>query len=166
MNNVMHQTTLNRKPVIKNFHQLDPWLFRGGQPSPAGLQHLKQIGVRTVVCLRWTASVIAEERHLVREFGMDFENFRLNYWDLPSDEVVERFFNLMEDRDKHPIFLHCQHGKDRTGLLIAYYRIARQGWSATRAYAEMKEYGFHRLWMRHFKWAVFNFERRIQQSQR
>jgi tyrosine-protein phosphatase SIW14 len=161
----MFTSSVAIKPSIKNFHQLNDWLYRGGQPTPEGLQQLKELGVRTVVCLRWTSSVIVQERHLVSEFGMEFCSFRLNYWELPSDEVVEEFLYLMDNRDKHPLFLHCQHGKDRTGLLIAYYRMARENWTAARAYSEMKQYGFHRVWMRHFKWAVFEFERRLRSEQ-
>ncbi len=40
-----------------------------------------------------------------------------------------------------PIYVHCEHGKDRTGLVIALYRMRADGWSQEQAAAEMKEMG-------------------------
>ena len=44
--------------------------------------------------------------------------------------------------------MHCQQGADRTGTMMAFYRIAVQGWPKDDAIAEMKNggYGFHSIW--------------------
>jgi protein tyrosine/serine phosphatase len=43
------------------------------------------------------------------------------------------------------VFVHCRRGADRTGALVGFYRIARNGWSAERAYDEARAIGM-RSW--------------------
>ena len=42
-------------------------------------------------------------------------------------------------------FVHCEHGQDRTGLVIAMHRVQNCGWQKQDAEAEMLEHGFHTL---------------------
>jgi protein tyrosine/serine phosphatase len=44
-----------------------------------------------------------------------------------------------------PVFIHCKRGADRTGAMVAFYRIRNHGWTAARAYAEAREIGM-RAW--------------------
>jgi protein tyrosine/serine phosphatase len=44
-----------------------------------------------------------------------------------------------------PVFIHCIHGCDRTGTMIACYRIAHDQWSNKAALAEAKRYGLSSL---------------------
>lgn len=145
---------------IKNFRVVNEWLFRGGQPEPDELTELKDLGVRTIVCLRWNSSAIEDERTRAIELGFDFVYLPLTYWILPKPNEISQFFDILDDEARRPVFLHCKHGSDRTGMLIAYFRIARCGWSADQAYREMEAAGFHKIRMRHFKWAVYAFPRK------
>ncbi len=38
--------------------------------------------------------------------------------------------------------MHCRLGDDRTGMAVASYRMAEEGWSADEAMKEMKTFGF------------------------
>ncbi len=145
---------------IKNFRTVTDWLYRGGQPEVDELAYLEELGIKTIVCLRWNSSAIAKHRTRAQELGFNFIYFPLTYWILPKKHEIERFFEIVDDESLRPIFLHCKHGADRTGMLIAFYRIAREGWSADDAYREMKEAGFHKIRMRHFKWAVYSFAKK------
>jgi protein tyrosine/serine phosphatase len=40
-----------------------------------------------------------------------------------------------------PVYVHCEHGKDRTGLVIALYRMRYDGWTQEQAAAEMVAMG-------------------------
>ncbi|MGZ3721881.1 MAG: phosphatase domain-containing putative toxin [Bdellovibrionales bacterium] len=40
-----------------------------------------------------------------------------------------------------PLYIHCEHGKDRTGLIVALYRIRYEGWSTDLAYKEWQDLG-------------------------
>jgi hypothetical protein len=39
---------------------------------------------------------------------------------------------------KEPVLVHCNSGKDRTGLLLTYYLITRKGFNAKRAIREIR----------------------------
>lgn len=40
-----------------------------------------------------------------------------------------------------PVLVHCHHGRTRTNILIAIYRITQQGWTPQQAYEEMLAFG-------------------------
>lgn len=84
---------------------------------------------------------------LPRGSALDVERIRFHTWH-PEDEDVRRFLKLVRDPDRRPIVVHCKHGADRTGMMLAIYRIVEQGWSKDEAIREMTEggYGFHEQW--------------------
>jgi protein tyrosine/serine phosphatase len=45
--------------------------------------------------------------------------------------------------------VHCRQGADRTGAIVALYRVVVQGWSKQKALLEMKDGGYHHneLWL-------------------
>lgn len=55
--------------------------------------------------------------------------------------------SLRLDPARRPIYVHCQHGVDRTGTIMAIYRMELEGWSNLEAFAEMDHFGAHRIWM-------------------
>lgn len=162
----MSESTSEKCSEIKNFHRVTDWLYRGGQPDADQIPQLKEMGFKTMVCLRWTTAAIVETRLAARRNELNFVCLPLTYWAFPTRKEIDKFFSVVDDENMRPIFVHCFHGSDRTGLLMAFYRMAREGWTADRAYEEMVSYGFHRVRMRHFKWAVYAFERRLKRSQR
>lgn len=151
--------TLAVEPV-RNFHQVEPWLMRGGQPTAEGFKRLADMGIKTVVCLRWGPALIEAEKKMVEALGMKFVSIPLNYWNLPTTKVIDQFFDLIDDPANHSLYVHCFHGADRTGLLCAIYRMARNGYSFEDAYREMKACGFHRFRIRHFKWWLREYAER------
>jgi protein tyrosine/serine phosphatase len=66
----------------------------------------------------------------------------------PDDDKVERFLRIVTDPSRTPVFVHCQHGADRTGMMVAMYRVVVQGWSKADAIDEMRRggFGFHPIW--------------------
>ncbi len=143
--------------VIRNFHEVKPWLYRGGQPTREEIGGLTAVSIKTVICLRWGAKTIAAERRAVEDAGMQFVSLPLYYWRLPAMTEIDEFLELLRSEAARPIFVHCFHGADRTGLMIAMYRVACEGWSFEDAYEEMKRHGFHRFRLRHFKWILFEY---------
>ncbi len=144
---------------INNFRQVTSWLYRGGQPDPISLHDLKEMGIKTIVCLRWGRRLRNEEEKSVLALGMAFESIPMHYLWPPGRKACQGFLDIVDNLEKHPIFLHCLHGSDRTGLMVAIYRMAREGWSAEEAYQEMRQCGFHWIRVHHFKWSLFRFAR-------
>jgi len=60
----------------------------------------------------------------------------------PQDDVFVRFLKLLKENPGKKIFVHCRLGDDRTGMMIASYRMAVEGWSADDAMLEMQHFGF------------------------
>ena len=52
---------------------------------------------------------------------------------------------IVSDPKNQPVYVHCLYGSDRTGAMVALYRMALQQWSAKAAIEEMKNggFGFH-----------------------
>jgi len=128
---------------VPNLYRVSDELYRGDQPSPQGMQNLKQLGLRTIINLRSFHS----DRDEIGETGLAYEHIFMKAWH-PEEEDVVRFLKIATDPKRAPVLVHCQHGADRTGALIAVYRIAVQGWSKAEAIREMTEggFGFHQIW--------------------
>ena len=131
-----HAHHARSNPLI-HFYQVDPHLYRGGQPTPEGFRRLADMGIRTIVSLRAQGKTHrAEERQLVESLGMRWVSLPMrSYW-RPTDAQVQAFLEVASDPARQPVFVHCQKGEDRTGSLVAAYRIARQGWTPEEAYTE------------------------------
>ena len=130
---------------IENFAKVDDGLWRGAQPDDNGFRALAGLGVKTIVNLR---SNHDDDRDDVPE-GVAIEAIPLHALldsDPPTDDEVKRFFDIVLDPARRPVFVHCAHGKDRTGTMCALYRMEIDGWSPKEAFDEMQKYGFHDMY--------------------
>lgn len=146
---------------IRNFHEVTPFLYRGGQPGREGYKALAEAGVKTIISFRWGKKIVKTEMEAVQSLGMTFISMPLCYWKTPNVNDCEQFLKIVDDDKNWPVFVHCFHGSDRTGLLVAVFRLTRQQWKVDDAYKEMKECGFHRFRIRHFKWRLYQFARKL-----
>ncbi|HEV8492926.1 MAG TPA: protein tyrosine phosphatase family protein [Candidatus Angelobacter sp.] len=125
-------------PGVPRFIQVTPRLYRGGQPSEEGFQALAKMGIDIVIDLRGSRR---HERDLVTKLGMRYEAMPW-HCPRPKDHVFARFLLLLRQNPTKKVFVHCRLGDDRTGMMIAAYRMAEQGWTAQQAMREMKALGF------------------------
>ena len=128
---------------LPNLHKVSKDLYRGAQPTAEGMKNLEQLGVRTIVSLRSFSS----DQDLIQNTDLDYEHITMKAWH-PEIKEVLRFLQIVTDKDRTPIFVHCQHGADRTGTMCAVYRILIEGWSKEQALEEMTKggFGFHKTW--------------------
>jgi len=124
---------------LPNFAEVSPNLFRGGQPGVDGLEALKKMGVGVVIDMRGTKS--SHEQLAVRKLGMEYIAIPW-HCPFPSDSIFARFLKVIREHPKKKVFVHCRLGDDRTGMAVAAYRMANEGWSADEALKEMEEFGF------------------------
>lgn len=127
---------------IPAFYKVDKGLFRGGQPNLEGWKKLKNLGIKTVIDLR--THDVTKEKRLVSKLGMYFISIPLNRDKPPTDKQSIKFLKIVTNRKRQPIFVHCFSGRDRTGAMIAMYRIVIQGWTPDKAYREALNIGFWR----------------------
>jgi protein tyrosine/serine phosphatase len=131
-----------KRQGLPNLFKVSDRLYRGAQPTDVGLQGLQELGVKTVVDLRAGHSDNAQ-----LPAGLRLVSIPMRAWRAKEADMV-RFLRVATDRQSGPVFVHCAHGSDRTGLMVAVYRIAVQGWSKDEAIREMTSggYGFNSLW--------------------
>ena len=129
---------------VGNLYRIEDGFFRGAQPTVAGFQDLeKNLGVRCVLDLAGGPGDI----HLVPEGSIKLFHVPMSAWGL-HDDLVLQALRIMVDPANRPLMVHCQHGADRTGALVALYRVVVQGWSKEKAVLEMNQGGYHHnaLW--------------------
>jgi protein tyrosine/serine phosphatase len=126
---------------LPNLHRVTPTIYRSAQPRKGAQEALDELGIRTVISLRWSAD---DEDLLPRAKRV---HAPIESWDVDHDEIL-RALRALIDPDNHPVLLHCRHGADRTGTVIATYRIVVEGWPLDDAIREMREggYNYHSIW--------------------
>ncbi len=150
--------------LLANFQVVSPAVVRGGQPDEEGLQILQRAGVKLVVSLRHHSKnstappsnysffrrhtdddEIDEEKDIAHRLGLRFLNISLDGINAPSFADIDRFVELFADNANLPMYVHCLHGRERTGFMLAAYRIKIQSWTVDEAYKEMLQQGFDPL---------------------
>ena len=137
---------------LLNLHRVNSSLYRSAQPTENGFAFLSTSAslanadrpIKTIVSLR----AFNDDAPLVPESSaLRLEQIRFKTWH-PEDEDVIKFLRIATTPALQPVLVHCQHGSDRTGTMVAIYRIAFEGWSKAQATDEMVNggFGFHPIW--------------------
>jgi protein tyrosine/serine phosphatase len=124
---------------LPNFGEVTPTLYRGGQPGIDGFKTLQKLDIAIVVDMR--SGPNSNEKRAVEQLGMEYVSIPW-HCPFPSDEPFLKFLKVIEENRGKKIFVHCRLGDDRTGMAIASYRMAEQGWSPDEAMKEMNDFGF------------------------
>lgn len=130
---------------IKRFQEVDPGkIFRGSQPEDEqDFKALKELKIRTLISLRTSRDIIDWERAMADRFEIQLISQPTSPLLIPTASQINEIQVLLKDPQRQPLFIHCKHGKDRTGLMVGVYRVETQGWTPTAAYEEMKAIGFN-----------------------
>lgn len=138
-------------------------IYRGARPDDAGLEALKNAGVKTVIDLQGgdlqsphlgkvvpyfepgeVPTKIEQERAAAEKLRIRFVSLPLNSLGPVTPEEgaeIDRILEIMHDPAAQPVYIHCEHGKDRTGLLVALYRVKYEHWRLEQAHREMAAHG-------------------------
>jgi len=125
---------------IDNFGRVNAGYYRGAQPAPGDYADLKAFGIKLVIGLQKDGDP-AEEGQVTRA-GMSFVRIPMTTHEPPTAERLEQFLSLVNDQANQPVYVHCAGGRHRTGVMTAAYRMTQEGWTAEKAFGEMKKYKF------------------------
>jgi tyrosine-protein phosphatase SIW14 len=153
-----------RPRALPNFHQVNEKLYRGGQPREGGLRELAALGVNTIINLRDDDARADAEGSEARAAGLRYFNVPFGRLGRPTDEQIERALSLIRAPENGVVFVHCAKGQDRTGTLVAVYRLTYDQWTADRATDEAEHYGM-KFWQRSMKGYISDYYRRRAQAQ-
>ena len=150
-------TVPTAEKLVPAFHRVDADLYRGGRPAYHDDVYLKfaELGIRTVVNLEGGAEARREQEAIERvntklaEQGkpaLTFVSFPINSFTgtvlgSPSNQGMGVLFREIANAPK-PIYVHCEHGKDRTGMVVALYRLWRSESTFEDALSEADYYHF------------------------
>ena len=150
-------------PGVPNVGKVTDHLYRGAQPGLNNLSELKKLGVTMIIDLRAESSGTAqEEKSRAESLGIRFVRVPIGGFSTPTNPALVQFFQIVRDSPEQTIFVHCEFGRDRTGVMIAAYRIAFQKWSTDHALMEMNSFGFNHLWHPSMITYVRNLPTRLQ----
>jgi protein tyrosine phosphatase (PTP) superfamily phosphohydrolase (DUF442 family) len=133
--------------AIKAFGEVEQGrLYRSRQPEWLQYSALFRSGrVARVINLRSPAEdpdAFAQEEALCRRYGVDFLSLPVTL-EVPTPAQVSQFLDLV-DSSPGPVWVHCAEGRNRTGMMCAAYRVAREAVPITKAYqGELLDYGAH-----------------------
>lgn len=129
---------------LGNWHKVDDLVYRSEQPDEEGMRELADFGIKRVLNLR---NFHSDEDEL-KDSGATLTLYRvpMQAEDITDDEVIAAL-KAIKVSDS-PILVHCWHGSDRTGTVIAMYRIICQGWTRQAALDELENggYGYHTIY--------------------
>lgn len=126
---------------VGNFHEVDQHVYRGAQPSNQGFQNLSKIGVKTILDLRETDSRSAAEKKAVEAAGMRYINVPMRGFTTPTADQISKSLAVLNDSSAWPVFVHCRRGADRTGTVVACYRMSHDHWQNRKALQEAQGFG-------------------------
>ena len=132
-------------PGIDRFYGVDQNVYRGAQPTDEGFRSLGKLGVKLVLDLREHDARSLSEERVVTAAGMRYVNVPMTGYTPPTPAETDRILKLVEDPASGPVFVHCKRGADRTGAVIASYRIDHDHWDNARALREAKDMGMAAL---------------------
>ena len=129
------------KEPLPNFQQVNATLYRGAQPPVESLKSLSDKGIKTIINLRGASNETRAEEQQARALGIKFFNLQFPPLSKPDFSQVDQALALINDPANQPVFVHCKHGEDRTGTVIACYRMTHDNWDDEQAIIEAKKFG-------------------------
>ena len=122
-----------------NLYKVDDDLYRSEQPTKEGMEALESMGIKSIVNVR----NILNDRREGKATKLDLYKKRINTWTIKYSEIIDAL-RLIQKAPK-PVLIHCKHGSDRTGCIVAAYRIAFMNWTKEEAIKEFQlgGYGYH-----------------------
>lgn len=126
------------------FERASEDLYIGTIPGKDRMVELNEMGIKSIIAVR-TNSMPKRERW-AREAGLKYYHIPTGVFKIPREQEIEKFTAIMKDGRNTPAYLCCVLGDDRTAVYMGMYRVVFEGWSAEKAYQEVKDRGLPEPW--------------------
>jgi len=128
--------------TLGNVFKVSDDLYRSEQPDREHLPELRRLGIRAVLNLR----EYHDDADEIRDDGIALFRVAMNAGDMDPAKLAQAMA-IIRTAPK-PILIHCWHGSDRTGAVVASYRMLIQHWEREAAIDEFKHggFGYHETW--------------------
>lgn len=136
---------LSQYPVTAYTYSVSSTVSRGERPSKAKLQSLAAQGFGATINL--CAETPGGDSALIKDAGLDgrLQAFHIGIVDCnpPAVGQVVEMLDLVTQMQARGtrVYIHCEAGKARTGVMVACIRMALQGWSVKDALTEATNFG-------------------------
>lgn len=121
---------------LENMYQVDTGVYRSEQPDDEEFMALSKFGIKEVLNLREYHSDDDE----AEKTNLRLHRIKIDTGSASEQQMIQAL-TIIKNR-KGPILVHCWHGSDRTGAVIASYRVIFNNWSKEKAIDEMRNGGF------------------------
>jgi len=160
---LISNSLLAKSNGIENLSKASEGVFRGARPLNLDeMKSLDYMGIKSILNLQGRdlegsfgkivvlqepgekPEMISAEKSVTETLGMQFKNIPLNSFkevDDTEDKDIDAALEYMHESKNQPVYIHCEHGKDRTGLLVALYKVKYDGMDVDAAYSEWIELG-------------------------
>ena len=127
-------------PGLPNLHKVSETVYRSAQPESGAFESAQKLGIRTILNIQ----LLDQDTYLAQQEPTSLELVHIPMTPIyfPEDQIVQAMQVIIKNP---PVLVHCRHGADRTGLIIAIYRILYQNWTVDEAKDELINggFGFH-----------------------
>lgn len=125
-----------------NLYMINNDLYRSDQPSGKGMEYLDSIGIQVIINFRHQQT----DSKKATGYSNNLIHYPINTNRINANDIYQ-VLKLIRNSPK-PVLIHCKHGSDRTGAIIAAYRMVEQNWTTEKAIEELRQekYGYHEGW--------------------
>ena len=124
---------LVKEGMPKNTRHLKEGYWIGALPDITNIQPMKDHGIKVVLTVTKTKQSWGQVKQKIRDLGMEHIIIPIGSR-FPKDTS---FYDILLNYEPNEIFVHCDHGGDRSGTFIAYMLIRRNNWTVQRALLAM-----------------------------
>lgn len=121
---------------LHNLYKVDEVLYRSEQPTTAAMKELEQMGIKTVLNLR---NIKNDPKP--QDVKLNWMHVRINTWTISYQDLVNSLREI--EKAPKPVLVHCKHGSDRTGAVVAAWCLAKHNYSKDQAIEELRHGGYH-----------------------
>ena len=125
-----------------NFHIVDSGIWRSSKPNKESLLRMRQYGLKTIINLRRSRSFHNWEKQYADNLGVNYYNFPMSPRIHQDYNELKDILNIIRDPSNQPVLIHCREGKDRTGLIVALYKLQLTKATFDEVHREMLMYGY------------------------